>query len=184
VAGSHLGKLRFCASLHLPFRPKETLSITPARNATKRWDFSWHRIALTEKKISHRCTLGEEEGLRRFARVPRLYNVRSNLNRLSVFCSARVSSPIALPSLLIPATMPTITINGNSLDPQGPRVQSLGLSQPTIEESNYILIQTTGPLTKTIKQELKQKQVVIQKKVSENTYLCGFKPTVSNIRTL
>ncbi|KAH6975767.1 hypothetical protein EDB80DRAFT_867777 [Ilyonectria destructans] len=48
--------------------------------------------------------------------------------------------------------------------------------QETAEGSNYILIQTNNPLTKDIKKELTNKQVVIQEKVSDNTYLCGYKP--------
>ena len=76
--------------------------------------------------------------------------------------------------------MPVITINGNTLDPDTPTstLRSLNLVQETAEDSDYILIQTNSPLTKEIKKELADRDVRIQEKVSEDTYLCGFKPKV------
>ena len=44
-------------------------------------------------------------------------------------------------------------------------------------KSNYILIQTKAPLTSEQRQELESKSVHVQESVSENTYLCGYKPT-------
>jgi hypothetical protein len=74
--------------------------------------------------------------------------------------------------------MAIITINGNSLDPTSPTLSAFGLAQETAEGSGYILIQTNGPLTKEIKKELADKGVELHEKVSENTYLCGYKPEV------
>lgn len=81
--------------------------------------------------------------------------------------------------------MPVITINGNTLDPEAPTLQTFGLVQETAKDSNYILIQTDGPLTKDIKRTLADKAVDIQQKVSDDTYLCGYKPDdLSEIRDL
>ncbi|KAJ4300553.1 hypothetical protein N0V88_003231 [Collariella sp. IMI 366227] len=81
--------------------------------------------------------------------------------------------------------MGVITINGNSLDPSAPTLRALNLSQETAKGSDYILIQAEAPLTKEIKKELAEKQVEIQEKVSEHTYLCHYKPQdLSEIRQL
>jgi serine protease AprX len=76
--------------------------------------------------------------------------------------------------------MAIISINGNSLDPSAPTLEAFNLVQETAEDSDYILIQTNSPLTKDIKQNLAEKQVEIQEKVSEDTYLCRYTP---NVRT-
>jgi subtilisin family serine protease len=79
--------------------------------------------------------------------------------------------------------MATITINGNTLDPQAPGISTLGLESEDASESNYILIQSTGsPFNKAQKNELKELGVEIQEYVSENTYLCGYKP--KNLKVL
>ncbi|KAK0728749.1 peptidase S8/S53 domain-containing protein [Lasiosphaeria miniovina] len=81
--------------------------------------------------------------------------------------------------------MAIITINGNSLDPEAPALQAFGLVQETAQDSDYILIQTNGPLTKDVKRVLVEKQAVIQEKVSDDTYLCKYTPEVlSDIRAL
>ncbi len=74
--------------------------------------------------------------------------------------------------------MAIITVNGNSLDPNSPTLRAFNLVSETAKGSDYILIQTDRPLTKAIKEELGQKDVKIQEKVSEDTYLCGYKPEV------
>ncbi|GAB1317445.1 hypothetical protein MFIFM68171_07655 [Madurella fahalii] len=81
--------------------------------------------------------------------------------------------------------MAIITINGNSIDPSAQTLSAFGLEQETAKDSNYILIQTNSPLTKETKKELSDKQVEINEKVSERTYLCGYKPgDLSEIRDL
>ena len=81
--------------------------------------------------------------------------------------------------------MPVITINGNTLDPEAPTLRAFGLAQETAKDSNYILIQADGPLTKDVKHILAQKKVDIQQKVSDDTYLCGYEPEdLSEIRDL
>lgn len=74
--------------------------------------------------------------------------------------------------------MTVITINGNTLDPEAPTLATFGLFQETAQDSNYILIQINSPLTKEIKEELAYRNVVILEKVSDDTYLCGYKPEV------
>ncbi|KAF2843017.1 peptidase S8 and S53 [Patellaria atrata CBS 101060] len=69
-----------------------------------------------------------------------------------------------------------ITINGNSLNPSAPGIRAFGLESDDAASSNYILIQTDGPLRKAQKEDLKAKDVAIHEYVSENTYLCGYKP--------
>lgn len=80
--------------------------------------------------------------------------------------------------------MTTITINGNSLDPQAPTVtlRAFGLVQETAKDSDYILIQTNCPLTKDVKKQLADNQVELQEKVSEDAYLCAYKPEVCIMR--
>ncbi|KAK3352438.1 peptidase S8/S53 domain-containing protein [Lasiosphaeria hispida] len=83
--------------------------------------------------------------------------------------------------------MTTITINGNSLDPQAPTVtlRAFGLVQETAKDSDYILIQTNCPLTKDVKKQLADNQVELQEKVSEDAYLCAYKPEdLSEVRDL
>lgn len=73
--------------------------------------------------------------------------------------------------------MSLITINGNSLDIEAPVVQALGINKPDAKDSNYILIRTNGdPLRKAEKTELDGMGVGIKEYVSDNTYLCTYKP--------
>src|SRR6266568_3136347 len=83
--------------------------------------------------------------------------------------------------------MARITINGVSLDPV---TQSEGLSAARLEsadasQSNYVLIQTRGPLSDEEKAQLSELGVVIHEYVPENTYLCGYRPSdLGSIRAL
>jgi serine protease AprX len=83
--------------------------------------------------------------------------------------------------------MARITINGVSLDPVA-NAQALavaGLASPDASQSDYILIQTRGPLTPEQKGQLAGMGVVIHEYVSDNTYLCGYKAAdLSGIRAL
>lgn len=76
--------------------------------------------------------------------------------------------------------MAVININGNSLGPEAPSpvLRSFGFVQDTAQGTDYIVIQTNSPLTKDIKKELLDKNVVIQEKVSDDTHLCQYKPEV------
>ena len=83
--------------------------------------------------------------------------------------------------------MPTITINGNSLDPvsDAPVLRALNLHFADATTSDYVLIQTSGPLTSDQKTQLSGLGLVIHKYVSEDTYLCGYKPTdLESLRAL
>ncbi|KAH7345793.1 peptidase S8 and S53 [Pyrenochaeta sp. MPI-SDFR-AT-0127] len=73
--------------------------------------------------------------------------------------------------------MSLITINGNSFDPSAAIVLALGRNKENAKFTNYILLQTTGePLRRGQKLELEKKGVKIHEYVSEDTYLCGYKP--------
>jgi serine protease AprX len=72
--------------------------------------------------------------------------------------------------------MAIITINGNSFDTESPILRAFNLVRETAKDSNYILLQANGSLTKDIKETLEQRQVKIHERVSENTYLCEYKP--------
>ncbi|MEN4475727.1 S8 family serine peptidase [Mycolicibacterium cosmeticum] len=83
--------------------------------------------------------------------------------------------------------MGLITINGISLDPvaHARGLALAGLESPDAAQSDYILIQTSAPLTTAQKDELGGMGVVILEYVSENTYLCGYKGTeLAGIREL
>jgi serine protease AprX len=83
--------------------------------------------------------------------------------------------------------MAQITINGVSLDPirQREELRRAGLVSMDASASDYILIQTTAPLTRNQTDELAKLGVVVQEYVSPNTYLCSYKGTdLRSIRTL
>jgi hypothetical protein len=83
--------------------------------------------------------------------------------------------------------MTQITINGVSLDPvaQGPQLHSRGLVSPDASHSNYILVQTSGPLSADERKQLTDLGVVIHEYVPDDTYLCGYeKSDLSAIRDL
>jgi serine protease AprX len=73
--------------------------------------------------------------------------------------------------------MASITINGNTFNPASPAVQRLGLLAADAAESNYIIVQTKeGRLDADQTAQLTAHDVEIHEYVSENTYLCGYKP--------
>jgi subtilisin family serine protease len=74
--------------------------------------------------------------------------------------------------------MATITINGNSMDPvaQKSQFQSLGLESVDSSASDYILIQTRGPLTKQQKAVLVSKNVTILEYVPDDSYIAYYPP--------
>ena len=79
--------------------------------------------------------------------------------------------------------MSAITINGN-IDSRGPD-QDPGIVAENASDSNYILVQTSAPLSEEEKTQLRNLKVIIQQYVSTNTYLCGYKPTdLDQIRSL
>src|SRR5215472_5561109 len=83
--------------------------------------------------------------------------------------------------------MTLITINGISLDPiaQAQALRVAGLESVDASQSDYILVQTSAPLSPGQKDELAKLGVVIQEYVSENTYLCIYKGTdLAQIRAL
>lgn len=83
-----------------------------------------------------------------------------------------------------------LVINGNSradeqivtssfapgAPPAAPAPTSFAAPPPPVEESNYILIQTTGPLSAANKQALAQAEVELLSYKGNNIYLCGYKP--------
>jgi serine protease AprX len=83
--------------------------------------------------------------------------------------------------------MSRITINGVSLDPTAEvhELDFAGLTSPDASSSDYILVQTTAPLTPDQKDELAGLSVEVHEYVSENTYLCVYKDTdLSGLRAL
>ena len=83
--------------------------------------------------------------------------------------------------------MARITINGVSLDPiaHAQALRLAGLESADASTSDYILIQTTAPLSPDQTTALANLGVIVQEYVSENTYLCGYKGTdLTQIRAL
>ena len=83
--------------------------------------------------------------------------------------------------------MSKITINGVTVDPlaQGPALAAANLHSADATNSDYILIQTTQPLSKDMKSELANMGVVILEYVPEDTYLCNYTGTdLDQIRSL
>ena len=87
--------------------------------------------------------------------------------------------------------MVLITINGNSLDtsatsPQDATIRAnVTTDTQTAANSNYILLTTNDPLTKTQKQTLASNNVLLKEYVAENTYICRYEPTdLSPVRAL
>jgi len=81
--------------------------------------------------------------------------------------------------------MARITINGISFDPadQSPAVASI--SSVDASKSDYVLIQTDAPLTADQQTQLQNLGVELHEYVSDNTYLCKYKPSdLSQIRAL
>jgi hypothetical protein len=81
--------------------------------------------------------------------------------------------------------MTRITINGVSLDPTSSAPAMAGITSADASQSDYVLVQTAAPLTPDQRAELTRLGVVIHEYVSENTYLCSYKPAdLSAIRRL
>src|SRR5215470_3683883 len=72
--------------------------------------------------------------------------------------------------------MARITINGISLDPTAPGPAAAALAKTDASDSDYILIQTAAPLTEAQRGQLQKLGAAVHEYVSENTYLCTFKP--------
>ncbi|KFZ01540.1 hypothetical protein V500_00717 [Pseudogymnoascus sp. VKM F-4518 (FW-2643)] len=75
------------------------------------------------------------------------------------------------------AHLAPISINGNILDPAEPAVRAAGLVTSDAADSNYVLIQTKGAVTKDNKDELQNLEVGIKELVSDSTYLCRYEPS-------
>lgn len=73
--------------------------------------------------------------------------------------------------------MSRISINGISFDPAGPSIAAADAASPDTSKSNYILVQTTAPLSDADKAKLSELGVEIQEYVSENTYMCRYAPS-------
>ncbi|KFZ07914.1 hypothetical protein V502_09672 [Pseudogymnoascus sp. VKM F-4520 (FW-2644)] len=74
------------------------------------------------------------------------------------------------------AALAPISINGNTLDPANPAVRAAGLVTGDAADSNYVLIQTKGAVTKDNKDQLQSLEVGIKELVSDSTYLCRYEP--------
>lgn len=72
--------------------------------------------------------------------------------------------------------MAQITINGVTLDPahDTPTLKAFGLFSEQAPNSNYILLQTAGPLTAPQKQQVRQAGAELLDHVPENTYICEY----------
>lgn len=74
-----------------------------------------------------------------------------------------------------------IQINGNSRPATGAvgtaSHSTFAAPPPSVANSNYILIQTKGPLNAQQKQALRAKEVEILEYKGDDVYLCGYKPT-------
>ena len=74
--------------------------------------------------------------------------------------------------------MAPITINGVSLDPlaEAQGLAAAGLEPPDASQSNYVLVQTGGPLTAEQRGQLEKAGAEVQEYVPESTYLCRYAP--------
>lgn len=83
------------------------------------------------------------------------------------------------------SSLTPISINGNTLDPAAPAVKAAGFGTGDAADSNYILIQANGALTKENKDELEKLKVGIKELVSDSTYLCRYEPAdLKDVREL
>ena len=75
--------------------------------------------------------------------------------------------------------MATITINGVTLDPtvEGAQLAHRSLLAVDAARSNYILVQTSGPLTADQKVQLKRLDVQLLEYVPSDTYICRYEPS-------
>lgn len=74
--------------------------------------------------------------------------------------------------------MARITFNGVSIDPlaQAQGLRAASLESADAADSNYVLIQTDGPLKPEQRSQLSDLDVDVQEYVPENTYLCRYAP--------
>ena len=83
--------------------------------------------------------------------------------------------------------MARITVNNVFIDPErhAPALSAANLISPDSSKSDFILVQTKGPLTDIQKNELKQLDVEILEYVPDDTYICRYQPTdLTKIRAL
>jgi len=83
--------------------------------------------------------------------------------------------------------MAKITINGISIDPHvdASRMAAANLATADSSSSNFVLVQTTGPLNEAQKAQLTQLGATILEYVPESTYICRYPPSdLNRIRAL
>lgn len=83
--------------------------------------------------------------------------------------------------------MAKITINGISINPEtsGQQLEAFGLASVDASTSNYVLIQTDGPINRNQRRELVDCGVELLEYVPENSYIGGFEQDdLSRIRAL
>ena len=81
--------------------------------------------------------------------------------------------------------MARITINGISFDPTAPGPATAALARTDATSSDYVLVQTAAPPTEAQLEQLKKLGCVIHEYVSENTFLCTYKPkSLAKVRAL
>ena len=83
--------------------------------------------------------------------------------------------------------MARITINGISIDPEthGPMLAAANLVSTDSASSDFILVQTKGPLNEAQKAQLTQLGATILEYVPESTYICHYPPSdLDRIRSL
>jgi serine protease AprX len=74
--------------------------------------------------------------------------------------------------------MAPITINGVSLDPvaEAQGLAAAGIEPADASQSNYVLVQTDGPLTAEQRRQLEGTGAEVQEYVPQSTYLCRYAP--------
>lgn len=81
--------------------------------------------------------------------------------------------------------MARITINGISFDPSAAEPAAAAFSTTDASTSNYILVQTISPPTVAQWAQLEKLGVKVHEHVSENSFLCSFKPkSLAAVRAL
>src|SRR4051812_31864912 len=83
--------------------------------------------------------------------------------------------------------MTLITINGIAIDPDSPKpaLAAFGLASADAKESDYLVIQTKGPLDKSERASLGKAGATILEAVPGDAYICKFpKTSLTEIRAL
>src|SRR5262245_55378430 len=83
--------------------------------------------------------------------------------------------------------MPLITINGIAIDPDAPKLElaAAGLDSVDAKKSDYLIVQTTGPLAKSERASLDKAGATILEAVPGDAYICKFpKTSLTDIRAL